>query len=80
MLFFFLDGPFLDLDGGLDGLALLLLTRDGLGTHDTATPVTLALLVLVAVALLDGGDEFGEFRLVLGAGLGQSNSSGSLDI
>lgn len=70
----------LDLDGGLKGLAALLLTRNSFGTHDTTAPVTLALLVLVAVALLDGGGQLGEFSLVLGAGFGQSNGGSSLDI
>lgn len=68
----------LDLDGRLDSLALLLLAIVGLGTHDTTTPVTTVLLVLVRVALLDGGDELGELGVVLGADLGQSENGGSL--
>lgn len=68
----------LDLDGGLNSLALLLLAGVGLGTHDTTTPVTAGLLVLVGVALLDGGQELGELSLVLGAGLGQSQDGGGL--
>jgi hypothetical protein len=68
----------LDLDGRLDGLALLLLAIVGLGTHDTTTPVTTVLLVLVRVTLLDGRDELGELGVVLGADLGQSNDGGGL--
>lgn len=36
------------------------------------------LLVLVGVALLDGGEELGELSLVLGADLGESEDSGGL--
>ena len=68
----------LDLDGGLDGLALLLLAVVGLGAHDTTTPVTAGLLVLVGVALLDGREELGELGLVLGAGLGQGQDGRGL--
>lgn len=68
----------LDLDGRLDGLALLLLAIVGLGTHDTTTPVTTVLLVLVRVTLLDGRDELRELGVVLGADLGQSNDGGGL--
>jgi hypothetical protein len=71
-------GQGLDLDGRLDSLALLLLAIVGLGTHDTTTPVTTVLLVLVRVTLLDGGDELGELGVVLRADLGQSNDGGSL--
>lgn len=68
----------LDLDSGLNGLALLLLAGDGLGAHDTTTPVTAGLLVLVGVALLDGGEELGELTLVLRADLSQSEDSSGL--
>lgn len=68
----------LDLDGRLDSLALLLLAIVGLGTHDTTTPVTTVLLVLVRVTLLNSGDKLGELGLVLRADLGQSDDSGSL--
>jgi hypothetical protein len=69
----------LDLDGGLNGLALLLLAVVGLGAHYTTTPVTAVLLVLVGVSLLDGGDELGELGVVLRADLGEGNNSSSLD-
>jgi len=50
----------------------------GLGTHDTTTPLTLALLVFGAVAFLDGREEFGEFGLVFGADFGNGEDGGSL--
>lgn len=57
----------LDLDGAVQCLALLLLRRDCLSTHDPSTPVTLRLLVLLRVTFLDGGEEFGELGLVFRA-------------
>lgn len=69
----------LNADSGLNGLALLLLAGNGLGTHDTTTPVAAGVLVLVGVALLDGGEELGELSLVLGAGLSESENGGGLD-
>jgi hypothetical protein len=72
------DGANLDLDGVLNSLALLLLAGVGLGTHDTTTPVAAGLIVLVGVALLDGGEELGELSLVLSTGLGESQDSGGL--
>lgn len=71
-------GSHLDLDSGLGSLALLLLASNGLGTHDTTTPVATVLLVLVRVTLLDGSDELGELGLVLGADLGESEDGRSL--
>lgn len=68
----------LDLDGRLKSLALLLSTCVGLGSHDTTTPVSLGLLILLGVALLDGRDELGELSLVLGSDLGESDNSSSL--
>ena len=68
----------LDLDSGLGSLALLLLASNGLGAHDTTTPVTAGLLVLVGVALLDGGEELGELTLVLSAGLSESEDGRGL--
>jgi hypothetical protein len=55
----------LDLDGALKGLGLLCGLGVGLGAHDSTTPVTLGVLVLLHVALLDGLDELGKLRLVL---------------
>lgn len=75
---FHLDKAFLDLDGGLKGLSLLLGAGNGLGAEDTTTPVAARLLVLVGVALLDGGEELGELSLVLGAGLSQGEDSSGL--
>jgi hypothetical protein len=71
-------GTNLDLDGVLNSLALLLLAGVGLGTHDTTTPVAAGLIVLVGVALLDGGEELGELSLVLSADLSQSQNGGGL--
>jgi hypothetical protein len=68
----------LDLDSGFGSLALLLLASNGLGAHDTTTPVAAVLLVLVRVALLDGSDELGELGLVLGADFGESEDGGGL--
>lgn len=68
----------LDLDGLLEGLGLLGGLVLGLLAHDTTTPVSLGVLVLVHVALLDGLDELGELRLVLGADLGDRGDGGSL--
>jgi hypothetical protein len=42
--------------------------------------VTLGLLVLLHVALLDGLDELGKLRLVLGADLGDSDDGSGLGI
>jgi len=70
---------FLDLDSRLKSLTLLLSAGNSLGTHDTTTPVSLGLLVLLTVALLNGRDQLGKLGLVLGSDLGQSkNSSGFL--
>lgn len=71
-------GEILDLDGVFDGLALLGLSGNGLGTHDTSAPVALALLVFFAVTFLDGGDELGELSLVLRPDLGQSKNGSGL--
>lgn len=68
----------LDLDGALDGLSLLLLSGDGLGTHDTTAPVTTALLVFGGVTFIDGGDEFAELGLVLALDLGERDHGGGL--
>ena len=70
----------LDLDGALEGLGLLCGLGVGLSAHDATTPVTLGLLVLLKVTLLDGLDELGKLRLVLGADLGDGEDSGGLVI
>ena len=69
----------LDLDGTLNGLPPFLHASVRLGTHDTAAPVADRLLVLLEVALLDGGDELGELALVLRSHLSQSENGGSLE-
>lgn len=61
----------LDLDRTLQCLPLLILARNGLGTHDSTTPVTLGLLVIRHVSILDGGDKLGELILVLLSNLGE---------
>lgn len=68
----------LNLDGGLDSLALLLHAGVGLGAHDTTTPVAAGLLGLLSVALLDGRQQLGELRLVLVADVGNSENSSGL--
>lgn len=70
----------LDLDGALEGLGLLCGLGVGLSAHDATTPVTLGLLVLLKVTLLDGLDELGKLRLVLGADLGDGEDSGGLKL
>lgn len=68
----------LDLDGVVKSLLLLDLLGDGLGAHDTTTPVALGLLSLGEVAVLDSGDELGELRAVLGADLGEGEDGSGL--
>lgn len=70
----------LDLDSALESLPPLLHACVGLGSHDTSTPVADGLGVLLEVAVFDGGDEFGELALVLGADLGESENSGGLKL
>jgi hypothetical protein len=70
---------FLDLDGALNGLPLLLHTGVGLGTHDTTSPVAGSVLVVrLEVTVVDSGDELLELVLVLGADLGEGENSGGL--
>lgn len=61
-------------------MSLLLLqgAHLGLGAHDATTPLSAGLVVLVHEAVLDGRDELGELRLVLGADLGEGEDSGGL--
>lgn len=68
----------LDLGGLLKSLALLLSAHVGLGTHDATAPLPPGALVLVHEAILDGGNELGELRLVLRADLGEGDDSSSL--
>lgn len=69
----------LDLDGGLESLPALLHAGVGLGTHDATTPVAGSLLMVVLeVAIVDGGDELGELGLVLGADLGEGEDGSGL--
>lgn len=68
----------LDLGGLLKSLALLLSAHIGLGTHDATAPLPPGALVLVHEAILDGGNELGELRLVLRADLGEGDDSSSL--
>ena len=69
---------FLDLDGAVQSLALLLRPGDGLLAHDASAPVTFGFLVLLRVAFLDGRDELGEFGLVLRADFGEGEDGGGL--
>lgn len=68
----------LDLDFTLSTLLLLPLPGLGLRTHDATSPVAPALLILFDVALLDCGDDLGEFRLVFAADFGYGESGGGL--
>lgn len=68
----------LDLNLLVRTLLLLPLVRLGLGTHDTTAPVAPVLLVLVEVALLDGGDDLVELVLVLATDLGDGERGGGL--
>lgn len=68
----------LDLEGRLAGLDLLEGLVLGLGAHDTTTPLTAGLVVLLNVALLDGRDELGELVLVLRADLGDGEDGSGL--
>lgn len=68
----------LDLVGSLESLLLLQNLHLGLGAHDTTTPLSAGLVVLVHEAILDGGDELGELSLVLGADLSEGEDGSSL--
>ena len=67
------------LDLALDPLLDLPLVCLGLRAHDTTTPVSLGLLVLVHVTLLDRLDELAEVGLVFAAYLGDGECGGSLE-
>jgi hypothetical protein len=68
----------LDLDSTLESLPPLVHAGVGLGTHDTTSPVADGVLVLLEVAVLDGGAQLGELALVLRANLSQGENSGGL--
>ena len=69
----------LDLDSALDRLPALLHTSVGLGTHDTASPVTRSVLVVrLEVAFVDSGDKLGQLGLVLRADLGKGEDGSGL--
>lgn len=68
----------LNLGGSLKSTLLLEGAHLGLGAHDTTTPLSAGLVVLVHEAILDGGDELGELSLVLGADLGEGEDSSGL--
>jgi hypothetical protein len=69
----------LNLGSLLQSLLLLGELHLGLESHDTTAPLLAGLLVLVHETILDGRNELGQLRLVLGANLSQGeNSSGLL--
>jgi hypothetical protein len=68
----------LDLGSSLESLLLLDDLHLSLGTHDTTTPVSAGLVVLLKVTILDSGDELGELSLVLGADLSDGEDSSGL--
>jgi hypothetical protein len=70
----------LDLGSSLESLLLLDDLHLSLGTHDTTTPLSAGLLVLLKVTVLDSGDELGELGLVLGADLGDGEDSSGLGL
>jgi hypothetical protein len=68
----------LDLGSSLKSLLLLDDLHLSLRTHDTTTPLSAGLVMLLKVTVLDSGDELGELVLVLGADLGDGEDSGGL--
>ncbi len=68
----------LNLGSSLESLLLLQNLHLGLGAHDTTTPLSAGLVVLVHEAILDGRDELGELSLVLGADLGEGEDGSGL--
>jgi len=72
------DQLLLDLDSTLQRLPLLLLSSDGLGAHNTTTPMSSVFLILVAEAVIDRADQLAQFVLVLLLDFSQSNNSSSL--
>lgn len=70
----------LDLDGALQGFPSLLHAGVRLSAHDTTSPVTVGVLVLLEVSVLNSGRELGELVLVLRSHLGQGKDGSSLEI
>ena len=70
----------LDLGSSLESLLLLDDLHLSLGTHDTTTPLSAGLVVLLEVTILDSGDELGELVLVLGADLSDGEDSSGLGL
>lgn len=68
----------LDLDSRLESLLLLLDFLLGLGSHDTATPLSPAVLRLLYVSAFDRLNELGELALVLGSDLSQGQDGSRL--
>jgi hypothetical protein len=68
----------LDLGSSLKSLLLLDDLHLSLRAHDTTTPLSAGLVVLLKVTVLDSGDELGKLVLVLGADLGDGEDSGGL--
>jgi hypothetical protein len=68
----------LDLGSSLKSLLLLDDLHLSLRAHDTTTPLSAGLVVLLKVTVLDSRDELGELVLVLGADLGDGEDSGGL--
>ena len=54
----------LDLNGTLESLPLLLLSRNCLLAHNTTAPMSFVLLKFVIIAFLDGADELRQLALV----------------
>lgn len=50
----------------------------GLGSHDTTSPMPLGLLILLEVALLDSGDQFGKIAFVLATDFSQGKNGSGL--
>jgi len=68
----------LDLGSSLESLLLLDDLHLSLGTHDTTTPLSAGLVVLLKVTVLDSRDELGELGLVLGTDLSDGEDSSGL--
>lgn len=70
----------LDLGSSLQSLLLLDDLHLSLGTHDTTTPLSAGLVMLLEVTILDSGDELGQLVLVLGADLSDGEDSSGLGL